>query len=142
MNDFNTVYQSEWKKWLNTKFYRGKTIGIYLLLTVFIISLVELTINRISLFTFIPLIVMTIADYAVFTDLVAHLWYDEWQGDMSFSQFIKLIFSGRTHDIYGLLVFMVADAVAYQHTNKVISVISGVLIIVVMYYLFKTRFYH
>lgn len=62
---------------------------------------------------------MSIFSYGLFTDLVAHLWFDSYDTGITYKQFMHLVFKGRTHDIYGLIVYTLLTAYELYYINKV-----------------------
>ncbi len=137
----NTV---TWHNWVHNYFYKGKTGSVYIMVLLFIISLVELTANRVAFFSFFGTLFMVIISYGVFTDLVAHLWWSGYDSGINYKQFLHEILGGRTHDIYGILVF--AGITIWLTVEKIITdymaIILLILITIVLFELTKTKFYH
>lgn len=131
-----------WHTWVYNYFYKGKTIGVYLLIILFLISAYELILNRIYLQTFIPLLIMAIFSYGLFTDLVAHLWYDAYDTGISYKKFISLVFKGRTHDIYGLIVYTSLAIYELSFINKIGGILLICISLTVIFLITKTKFYH
>lgn len=131
-----------WNEWVKDYFFKGKTIGVYLLFIMFILSAIELTLLRTYIYNFIPLLVLTVFSYGVFTDLVAHLWWDGINTGLTYKEFFKLVFKGRTHDLYGLIIYLTLALYEFQYINKVGGIILISMDLGVITYLIKTRFYH
>lgn len=132
----------KWHEWVSNYFLKGKTIGIYILFAMSVASFIILTIYRFNLDTFIPLTIMTVLIYAVFTDLTSHLWWDNYITNITNKEFMHLIYKGRTHDIYGMIVYLIGSLYLLWYINKMVVALLILADLVVLGYQFKTKFYH
>lgn len=138
----NKISSNKWHDWVRHYFFGGKTLGIYNLIIMFGLSLFELFFLRFTLYTFILALLMVITSYGVFTDFVAHLWSDEYDSRITMEEFFMKVIKGRTHDLYGLIIFMVALFMLANAINIVIGAILAGLSFSTLSLLVRTKFYH
>lgn len=133
-----------WKQWLQGYFYKGKTIGIYLLMVLIVFAGYTIFIDRLVLLPFIFSLIMLLTSYAVFTDMVAHLWYDDYDSNISEEEYIYKILHFRTHDLYGLAIFIISliGLIATATINVDIGMVFISVTILIMLLIVNTRFYH
>lgn len=126
------ISYTQWKK---EYLFDGKTIPIYLVLVEFIALIVNMYLGHFNIFDVSYSLVGIISSYAVFTDLYAHEWIPKMY-DISLKEYIKKIFSFRTHDIYGLIIGIIASFLLN------IYLIIVPLALISIGYIVKSRFYH
>ena len=87
---------------------------------------------------------MVITSYGVFTDLVAHLWWDGLRIDISLKSFIHKIFHFRWHDGYGIIIFFISFVLSESiiHYNPILVAVVSFSIGIILLELTLTRFYH
>jgi hypothetical protein len=145
MLDYKNITWDTWKHY----FVTGKTIPIYTIFMAFAISVLILFLHYGDIVHTFGFYIASVSAYAVFTDLVAHLFTGKEDPDMPLQEFIKRIFriqlvkkkiviTMRTHDIYGLIISMTAMLIF----NHVIGLLVAGLEGITLYYIFKAKFYH
>jgi hypothetical protein len=124
---------NDWKK----KFWSGKLPIIYLM--ILDVGLVlALTVYYHTTVHFYAYFISSIAVYGVFTDEVAHL-YPLYPADDTLKQWLLKVLSGRTHDVYGMIIVIVAMAV----TSLGLIQISIIALSIIQIMTFAAeRFYH
>lgn len=120
-----------------------KLSGVYYIIGSFIINLIMVFIVHDNLIPFTLLLFSMIATYGVLTDLVAHLFPYNFT-PMPWKRYVHKILSGRTHDIYGILIamFMESYAVYIAHPLLYGMVINIALEAGTLYSIIIWRFYH
>lgn len=111
-----------YKYWKENYFWKGKTIGIYIMMLDFAIFSILMYIHRENSILFILLFANSVISYAVFTDLYAHLWYDNYNNSSSFreylGQFLLLFIFIHNVAYYSNLADLYGDVVSrYQGDN-------------------------
>ena len=121
-------------------FLEGKTKGVYCALLSFSVFVFLILYNRENFFFFVVIQVGSFASFGVLVDLVSHLFSDRYLTDMTLDQWIQRFKSGRTHDAYGIIVQFIASAVDFIKFHY--AFILWILLLLELYYIIKTRFYH
>lgn len=141
-----TQYKASWHQWVHQRFLKGKTSAVYFLMVNIAISVYLLSMHHVANYTFYPILIMTMFSYGVFTDLVAHLWWDGIDTGISWSKFVKYVFTGRWHDGYGIIVFIIVDVIqahyVYDLIDAILGLIAGGMAIAILFALIHTKFYH
>jgi len=139
---FEDEYRLHWKSWLHNYFFKGKTIAIYVLMLITSDSALGMIMHRSDLLYFIPYFIMVIAYYAVFTDLVAHLYFDSYRSGLTMKQYVYKILHGRTHDIYGMIITIAMEAYLLLVSYNPVLYLLMFCSIAVITNLSISRFYH
>ncbi|MCL5803274.1 MAG: hypothetical protein ACYDCP_03075 [Thermoplasmataceae archaeon] len=126
----------EWKHF----FITGKTKGVYLALLAFAVFAILILYNRENLFFFTVIQVGSFASFGVLVDLISHLFNDRYQSGIPFDQWVRRFKSGRTHDIYGIIVQIVASAIDLVEFH--LAFVLWILLLPEAYMIVKARFYH
>jgi len=131
------LLKDQWDNWKKA-FWHGRLPIIYLMIGD--VALVfALTIYHHTAIQFYAYFIASIATYGVFTDEVAHLFPLYNDNEISFKEWIKKVFSGRTHDVYGMVIIIIAVAVCSLGIIQMIIIpLCIIQIIGFAYY----RFYH
>jgi len=111
-----------YKYWKENYFWKGKTIGIYIMMLDFAVFSILTYIYRENSILFVLLFANSIISYAIFTDLYAHLWYDNYNNSLSFREYLRhfLLLFIFVHNVayYSNLVDLYGDVVTkYQGDN-------------------------
>lgn len=138
------IPKDTWETWIHDYFLKGKTFAVYLLILMIPISIYELFTARTEIIPFILGLALVMTSYGVFTDLVAHLWWSGFKSDVSEKGFWKKVLSGRTHDVYGMWIYLIALVALLWETgmNQFIFYTLFACAFGVMGEMFITRFYH
>lgn len=139
---FNDDYKLHWSSWLHKYFFKGKTVAIYVLIFATIISAGYMVMYRKTLSDFIPYFIIVIAYYAVFTDLVAHLYYDSYSSGLTLRQFTRMVLHGRTHDVYGMLITIAMSIYLLFHSYNIELYFLIYFSAYIIFMMFWSRFYH
>jgi uncharacterized membrane protein YesL len=131
------LLKDQWNNWKRA-FWRGKLPIIYFML-IDVALVFALTIYHHTAIQFYAYFIASIATYGVFTDEVAHLFPLYNSNEISFKEWIKKVFSGRTHDVYGMVITMIAVAVS---SLGIIQIIIIAISLIQVSAFAVTRFYH
>ena len=132
----NAIHLREWEH----LFLTGKTKGVYLALISFVIFCIMILYSRNFLVEFIGVEVGAFASFGVLVDLVSHVFNDQFESNLTMSEWIFRVKHGRTHDVYGIFVQMGASIFALNRFQYVI--ILWVALTLELYYIARSRFYH
>lgn len=127
-----------YREWKYKYLLKGKTKGIYSVGFLSILFGAMVLFDRLDFFRLILSLIALIASYAVFTDLYAHLFYDSYYSGITKGRWFRLLLRGRCHDITGLLIALLCSA----FLGVIPFVLSFLSAGIVIYYIYKTRFYH
>lgn len=147
----------DWKKWAKLFWsFDPNMLAVYLTLSMFIfIFLLFLGV----LPTFDPLgiffsVIAILSIYAVFTDEVAHL-YPYINSPITHREWLSKVIHGRTHDVYGMVIFYVSFIFAVYYSYVIPDrssfgllwaiytyVALFIFVSIIIHDFYKHRFYH
>lgn len=128
-----------WSKWMYL-FIHGRTYAIYAQLGVFAYFFFQTFFLRSRFLPFTVNFIGSLFAFGLLVDLVSHLFNNGTKSDLTEEQFINLFKNGRTHDLYGCIILLIAGGIDLFF--NFLSAIAIALVLIVTYLIVKARFYH
>lgn len=132
-------YKDSWSDWLSLVLH-GKTYAIYAQLVIFSLFALVTFQDRMDTLLFSIKFAGSLFSFGLLVDLVSHLFSNLTKTALSGSAFIKLIWSGRTHDIYACFIQLGLGVII--SIFQVLFIPALVLGVYVLYLIARARFYH
>lgn len=132
-------YKDSWSDWLSL-FIHGKTYAIYAQLITFVLFVIVTFQNRSDTLLFGVKFAGSLFSFGLLVDLVSHLFSNLTRSALTNSDFVRLIRSGRTHDLYACFIQLALGIVV--SVRQVLFIPSLILDVYVLYLIARARFYH